>query len=177
MSDIYKTPSSDLVVRPADSIGNIAVFTRFSTWYVLGLSIVTLNLYAAYWLYTRTKKLNGIVRNPISNLFCRITVALYCLSYAVFAGGEIADIADPYFVLASAAVDISGNILALVWVYMFRNRLHREFAGENFRIGIIAPFFFMHLYLNYKLNELLDLDRHIPGRRIEAQADAPDMGR
>lgn len=177
MSDIYKTPSSDLVVRPADTIGNIAVFTRFSTWYVLGLSIVTLNLYAAYWLYTRTRKLNGIVQDPISNLFCQITVAIYCLSYVVFAVGEFADIADQNFFIASAALDFSGNILALVWVYKFRNRLNREFAGERFRIGIIAPFFFMHLYLNYKLNELLDLDRHNQGTRPDPQSDAPDVGR
>ena len=160
MNDIYKPPDSDLVKTSNPEYGNIKTFSRFSTWYVLGLSIVTINLYAAYWLYTRTNKLNEIIHFKISHGFMQTTLILYVVSYVVYFGGLILEIQDPAFLMAAAIFDLTVNILILVWVYKFRNRLSETFSGEHFRIGIVLPFFILHLYLQYKLNELIDLNQN-----------------
>ncbi len=173
MTDIYKPPSSDVTPKTGESVGNIFIFERFSTWYVLGLSIVTLNLYAAYWLYTRTKKLNKIVHFKISMSFCQITAFLYFLSYAVFLFQEFGEVTDPYFVISSLVLDLGANVLILVWVYKFRNRLKDEFPNENTHIGIVAPFFFLHLFLQYKLNELLENNQHNKQMQTDAAKAAP----
>lgn len=159
MTDIYKPPASDVTKRFNPNYGNIHVFERFSAWYVLGLSVVTLNLYGAYWLYTRTNKLNEIVHYRISNTFSQTTLILYVLSYVVYFGGLILEIENPDFLVGSSVFDLIANVLVLVWVYKFRNRLSETFSNEHFRIGIVVPFFLLHIYLQYKLNELIDLNQ------------------
>ncbi len=156
MTDIYKPPTSDVTSQRSEIFGDIFVFDRFSTWYVLGLSIVTFNLYAPYWLYTRTKKLNAIVRFKISMLYCQITVTMVCLLYAVGVFREIEDLAAPYLALAHTILILIVNTLNVVWVYKFRNRLNDTFVNENIHMGIVAPFFFLHLFLQYKINELIE---------------------
>jgi hypothetical protein len=160
MTNIYKPPASDVINTSNKQYGNALIFNRFSAWFVLGLSVVTLNLYAVYWLYSRTKKLNEIVYYGISENFCRVTTAIYCASYVVFIADMIAEIENPYFRLPLAILDLIGNVLVLVWVYKFRNRLSDAFTSENFRIGIILPFFLMQIYLQYKVNELIDINQH-----------------
>ena len=176
MTDIYKPPASDVTKRSNPDYGNIQIFERFSTWYVLGLSVITLNLYGAYWLYTRTNKLNQIIHYKISNTFSQTTLILYVLSYVIYFGGLILEIGDSYFLMGSSIFDLVANILVLVWVYKFRNRLSETFSGEHFRIGIVLPFFLMHIYLQYKLNELIDLNQHNKRMQVDDQKAAPHDG-
>ena len=73
MNDLYAPPASDLSrIDHAD----ISVFERFSTWYVVGLTIVTLSLYLPYWLYTRSISLNAITDNKISSYFINVTLII-----------------------------------------------------------------------------------------------------
>lgn len=167
MHDIYRPPSAD-VTKPGENIsGDIFVFDRFSTWYALGLSIITLNLYAVFWLYTRTKKLNTIVPLKISKVFYQTTAILFCFSYAVDLILVLVEITNPYLTMASTAFNFFVNILYLVWVYKFRNRLKDNFSNENVHIGIVAPFFFLHLFLQYKLNELVETNQRIKRRQSD----------
>lgn len=161
MNDIvenpYSAPEADLV-KPLIT-NDLSVFTRFSTWAVVGLSIITLSIYTIYWLYTRTEKLNSITEDKISKGYMLAATAVYILSMiltyaplAVASGSEFMILAQPLTSLASA-------IMILVWVFKFRNRLNRltQSEGKPTWCGPILTFFLQSWYLNYKINQNLDI--------------------
>lgn len=152
MNDIYSAPASDPIPEQSESI---EVFTRFSTWYVVGLSIVTLSLYIPYWLYTRSKKLNLIAAKPIPDLFMHINVMLFLVSYAliVFADFLPQDESADLFI---RFIDLASNIAVLVWVFMFRTQLRPFVESRGRSIGPVLTFFFQTFYLQYKINQILD---------------------
>jgi hypothetical protein len=83
MHNPYQTPNSDLS-NPGNQAGTLAIFKRFSTWFVFLLSIVTLSLYLLYWFYDRTKTLNQLKDvTPISDAFIFSAIGLNILSYLV----------------------------------------------------------------------------------------------
>ena len=152
MNDLYAPPSSDLSkIDHAD----ISVFERFSTWYVIGLTIVTLSLYLPYWLYTRSKSLNAITENKISSYFINVTLILFFTSIVAVVTVEFIQ-PDETIMLTSSALDLISNIMMLVWVFKFRNRLSELFSHDSIKLGPVMTFFFQVFYLQYKINEIID---------------------
>lgn len=179
MNNIYKAPESDLSQNLPDNYGDIEVFERFSTWYVVGLSIITLSLYIPYWFYTRSKCLNKVAYHQMSYGFMWTVVILYLITFVIGFAPIIFVGLEPYIGESNPnmkmfpLVDLTANILVIVWAFKFRNRLHETFSSEGFGIGIILTFFFQNMYLQYKLNELIDRQQHIKQRNTDSGAIAP----
>ncbi len=177
MNNIYDPPKSDLASSTDDRFGNIAVFSRFNTVYTIILAFLTLGLYFPYWLYTRTLKLNAIVKRQTSLVFMRIAVLLYVATYALyFAQGYFEAVGDEqgllqYIEITTNSMDLISNLLLVIWVYKFRNRLNETFGGPEFRMGLVLPFFFSIFYLQYKINELID--EGVPAKTIMRDDTGP----
>jgi len=158
MNDLYKPPESKLTV---DDYGNINLFKRVSAWYTIIFTILTLGLYFPYWLHTRTRILNRIAHQKISAYFANFTALLFVATYVLL----IAEVTFERFTNLQVVMqyftylpilDLVANILILVWVFKFRNRLQKTFSTSEFNIGIIVTFFFQIVYLQFKINVLID---------------------
>jgi cytochrome b561 len=150
----YKTPDAEVVINNGNNNLN-AVYDRFSAWGVLGLSIITFGIYVVYWLYNRTKKINARVDNPISSGFITAALVLYVLSFVLpFIGGFTGSDENIY-----SLISIPAGIVQIVWYYKLRNRIHSYVnaqKGTYAWIGPIKTFFFNVLYLQYKINKIID---------------------
>ncbi len=162
MVNLYETPDAKLINSnfPQDSYIN---FDRFSTWGVLGLSIITLSFYMIYWIYKRTLILNkqpGVA--PIGGMFMAVAIVLYILSF-LFIIPEAMYPLSPEVVLVSQLVSIFSNILFLVWAFKYKNRLNIVLDNRGISINpasSIMTFFFHVIYLSYKTNEYMDCSNH-----------------
>ncbi|MBA4503353.1 DUF4234 domain-containing protein [Marinobacterium marinum] len=154
----YAAPEAELEVPKA--AGDLSVFKRFTTWGVFALLIVTFGIYGIYWLYTRTNRLNQISDDPISAGFMNITTGCY-IGSVIF---PFLLMPLPYELMSvlsllSPVLSLAGMILMVVWVFKFRNRLNRvtQSKGKPTWCGPILTFFFNVLYLNYKVNQNIDM--------------------
>jgi hypothetical protein len=152
-------------------------FPRFSTWGVLGLSIVTLSMYFPYWMYTRTAILNRLLpHNPVPGALMGTGAALYVVNMgmAVLDGiyGNLDAVSG-----VSTILNLVSTIVFLVWVFKFRNRIHqlaRAIPGTRGWLGALRTFFLQVLYFQYKLNQLIDAEvegaatRAVPGATQQA---------
>lgn len=155
----YVAPEAELELQ--HDTGDLSVFPRFTTWAVFGLTIITLGIYAMYWLYNRTRKLNSICDDRIANGFVAAAIGVYVASGV---SSIVVSVADPYstsgsLMLIDSLLGIASYILTLVWVYKFRNRLNRitNSQGKPTWAGPILTFFFSVFYLSYKVNQHLDI--------------------
>ena len=162
MTDIYRPPDSDVTASNKDEYDNINVFKRANIWLTILLTFITLGLYFLYWLHTRTKKLNLIVHHQLSAAFTGFAALLYLLTFLlnilqvfVEVTGRLTDLL-PYFTFFQIA-DLVSSILMLVWIFMFRGRLQEGFSSQYFHMGLVLTFFFQIFYLQYKINELIDI--------------------
>ncbi|MEM7561947.1 MAG: DUF4234 domain-containing protein, partial [Pseudomonadota bacterium] len=149
-------------------------------WYVFILSFVTLSLYIPYWFYSRTRQLNQIVHDQTTSLFIYVSVAIYLATWLVGFTPLFFPALDPYFgesqphMLYFPIIDLAANIFILIWAFKFRNRLNETFSGPDFKIGIVMTFFFQNIYLQYKLNELIDKHQNYPsGQVTNKRAESP----
>lgn len=161
MENPYQPPQSD-VSLPDTRENSIEIFGQFSTWAVFGLSIITLGIYNIYWLYTRTRLLNKLKYvDPVSENFMKITTAIYVLSMPLgFIDGFLAQY--PYILLLTKLVSATGTIMALVWVFMFRNQLNSflyQSDKPTSKLGPVMTFLFQIIYLSYKVNENIELSK------------------
>lgn len=146
----YATPTADLDLKGSENL--IAHFKRISAWAVFGLSIITLGIYPAYWLYDRSKVLNSIIENKISDILLNIFIGLVILSIAVgFWSGFSPEIA--ILATANSIISVLYMIAYIVVLFSFRNRL-AELTNGN--INGIITFFASALYLQYKINQAID---------------------
>ena len=152
MNDVYAAPSSDLT---NDNVDNIFVFERFSTWFVIGLTIITLSVYIVYWLYTRTVKLNSVVENQISTFFINFVLIFYIATLVFTIGVEFVEVNKTVGLISSLA-DFMSNILVLVWVFKFKSRVSQMVLNDPIKLSPVITFFFQVFYLQYKLNEIID---------------------
>jgi hypothetical protein len=159
MHNPYQTPSSDLSTQGNQS-NRLDIFNRFSTWYVFILTLVTLNLYLLYWFYNRTRTLNQLKDiSPIGDAFIFSALAINIITYPFWVG-ELFFEHIQEIVLASQVVSLLGNILLLVWSFKLRNRLNtflEKNQAPHSRLGPVFTFLFQALYLNFKINENLEL--------------------
>jgi uncharacterized Tic20 family protein len=160
----YSTPSADLHVPLSDnSIEAIKKIPRFSTWAVVGLSIITLGIYSYYWLYSRTKMLNSLLVDSNNKIPSGLTLSIIILAiinfflslYPLFNAGQVSSAIDGL----SMFISIIGVILFLVWAFSFRKRLNtlsNSQKGERFWLGGILTFLINVYYFQYKINQIHD---------------------
>lgn len=146
----YQAPASDVTI--AASAESIAHFKRFSAWAVFALSLITLGIYPLYWLYSRSKTLNGFHTRKIDGgLIMGAVVAFVVLVLA-----EV--LIEPYAQsVLLARIDLLSNIaylaLYIILLFTFRNRL-LDLTGS--RLSPILTFLFGCIYLQYKINGAID---------------------
>ncbi|OMH29091.1 DUF4234 domain-containing protein [Motiliproteus sp. MSK22-1] len=159
----YAAPEATLE-RSLTGGEQITAFPRFSTWWVLLLSMVTLSIYSLYWIYSRTKILNRLVpENPISFWIYASPILFFIVGIIVnfmigFYGAE----AGSGLTVFSNIVSLVNLIIFIVWAYSFRNRLNRLAGvekGDKCYAGPILTFFLNSLYMSYKVNQLIDRQR------------------
>ncbi|SIQ86753.1 DUF4234 domain-containing protein [Marinobacterium stanieri] len=153
----YAAPEAELEVQQAE--GDLSVFKYFTTWAVLGLSIITLGIYPIYWLYNRTQKLNTITPTPISQGF--VTAALVIMILSTVLSYVLPFLGSTLLVLIGNLISLVSTVLFFVWVFKFRNRLNAvtQSQGQPTWAGPVLTFFFSIFYLNYKINQHIDHDR------------------
>ena len=162
MENPYQQPLADLEGEKR-GVDAFKAFERFSTWWVFLLGIVTLSFYLPFWMYTRTQVLNRLPGvEPIGDEFVVITVVLYILAEINGLSGLFRPdkgVLD----LTSQVVSMASNILFLVWVFKFKNRLN-DFLEKNVSgympLTSMATFFMQVIYLSFKLNQHLDMVEH-----------------
>lgn len=161
----YSAPDADLAVKNTGSgVAKVKEFPRFTTWAVVGLSIITLGIYTFYWLYSRTKILNRLLpENKIAGwlpIAAIVTlIAYYVVSIAVpFLASASPELAAGLGGL-SLIVNIAYIVFYLMWVFGFRSRLN-QLSGSNkgdiFWLGGILTFFINVYYFQYKINQMHD---------------------
>ena len=157
MEDPYTPPQSDLD-RKKSGPDAIAEFPRFSAWAVFGLLIITLGIYSVYWLYSRTNILNRITSQPIPSSFTSFVLVGYVMVFAIaFASGMSPD--DESLAIVSTLLSFIINISMLVWFFKIKNRINDLTAtsrGDALWIGPILTFLFNTIYLQYKINQIID---------------------
>lgn len=172
MENPYQTPASELEQNQGGG-SELQRFERFSTWYVFGLSIITLSFYLPYWMYTRSKILNTLPSvTPIGSTFINVTVFLFIASFLMVIP-EVAFPDSQEVVMLSQISSLISNIFFLVWVFKFRNRLN-DYLNENVAapstLGPVLTFFFSVWYLSFKLNENIEVTSQATGGYAEQGA-------
>ena len=147
--NIYQAPMSDLSVTEGGGVSN---FKRFSAWGVFGLSIITLGIYPAYWLYNRAKVLNSFHENRMSIVLLNSFIITVIASFSMgFISGAIPD--NTVLAIANSVISIAYIVIYLVVLYKLRSRLRDVIGCE---IGPVLTFFASAIYLQYKINESID---------------------
>jgi Domain of unknown function (DUF4234) len=152
MNNIYEAPQSNLIDSKNEGF---KIFSRFSTWYVVGLSIITLSFYILYWLYTRSKKLNTIASEPISVTFMIISIVIYITSFSII---FVEELIPKDTEILFRLFDFLANVLIIVWIFMFRSRIQSFALSRGIKVGGVLTFIFQIYYLQYKINEILEKD-------------------
>ena len=146
----YQAPASDVTI--AASAESIAHFKRFSAWAVFGLSLITLGIYPLYWLYSRSKTLNGFHTRKIAGGLMRSAV----IAFVVLVLTEVLTEAyaqSVWLALIGTLSRIAYLTLYLILLFALRNRL-RDSIGS--RVSPILTFLFGCIYLQYKINGAID---------------------
>ncbi|MEJ2692411.1 MAG: DUF4234 domain-containing protein [Candidatus Thiodiazotropha sp.] len=160
MHNPYNAPKADLATQDEQS-DSLAIFPRFSTWFVFFLSLATLGLYILYWLYHRTRILNRLKGiSPISDTFIFLSLGFNVVSIPVNIGEAFVKHNQEY-ILASNILYIVSTLLLLIWAFKFRHSLNdflEKSPHPSSRLGPVFTFLFQSLYLSYKINQNLELE-------------------
>ena len=167
MRNPYDAPKADLATQDEQS-DSLAIFPRFSTWFVFLLSFATLGLYILYWLYHRTRILNRLKGiSPISDTFIFLALGFNVVAIPVNIGEAFVKQNHEY-ILASNSLYIASTLLLLIWAFKFRHRLNDFLEKSPYptsRLGPVFTFLFQSLYLSYKINQNLGLEETAPETR------------
>lgn len=149
-AEVYQTPESDLSENL--NLGAMGNFNRFTAWGVFGLAFITLGIYPAYWLYSRSKIMNKFHDNKISSGLINFFVAMIFVSFPMsFMAEFYSD--NLTLVGLNGVVSIVYMVAYLIVLYSLRNRL-MEVTG--LKVGPVLTFFGNAIYLQYKINEAID---------------------
>jgi len=149
----YKAPEADINTVSEGKLSE--VFQRFSAWGVFGLGIITLGIYYIYWMYSRTQQLNERISDPIGSGFITATLILYALSFL----SNFVSLADPMIGGALGLTGLPAWIMMIIWAFKMRAGIHSYKGiapGEPNSLGPVLTFFFSSLYLQYKINYIID---------------------
>ena len=152
----YQAPTSDVTI--AASAENMAHLKRFSAWAVFGLSLITLGIYPLYWLYSRSKTLNGFHTRKIADGLIRSAVIAFAV--LVFTEVLIEFYAQSvWLALIGTLSRIAYLTLYIVLLFALRNRLLDSIGS---RVSPILTFLFGCIYLQYKINGAIDERNRAP---------------
>lgn len=152
----YKAPESD--VAPVFGNGLSSIFDRFSAWAVFGLAFITYGIYTMWWAHSRTKRLNPHIDEPIEKSFTTTTLILIA---CYFIGIPLTGI-NPAVGAVFMFLGFVGYIMLIVWFFKLKNRLNTHLGsvkGDSHWIGPILTFFFNSIYLQYKINAVIDKEK------------------
>lgn len=155
--------------KPATSF---AVLPRMELLMVMLLTLMTLGTYTYYWLYTRTKILNQLCPEySINKNFVSLClVGFFVLMAVLFSLPEANSIEElqnspAYDAILSMVLIL--NTLLLVWGLLFCQRLNHlsQAHKQDALYARYSLLVFVHLlavntlYLQYKINQLIDSQR------------------
>ncbi|WP_019605068.1 DUF4234 domain-containing protein [Teredinibacter turnerae] len=150
----YSAPQSEVNAPSAGKLS--AIFPRFTAWAVFGLGLITLGIYSFYWLFSRTRQINPVIENPISPLFMGATLGLYIVGFA-----SNIPLNNPIVTMVLSFLSVAGSIMFVVWAFRLRSRIHQVAnisASDPSRINPVLTFFFSVIYLQYKINQYIDME-------------------
>jgi magnesium-transporting ATPase (P-type) len=153
MTNPYASPSAEVI---DESAGSIDALPRFSTWYVVLLSIVTFGIYTLYWLYSRVGKLNFAIENKVPMALIHGYLLLTVVSWFLQISGVLGSTLDEGTIgLLNGVISLVSFVLYYMVVYKMRNRICDELLKAPRWSGLLT-FLLSMLYLNYKINEAHD---------------------
>jgi hypothetical protein len=133
-----------------------------STWRLLGLSILTYDVYAAFYARRQTIRLNEHleVSERIPPVLPNVVLVVNVLNLALRLPAHFVEEGHPLRTV-SDCVGLAANLGLVVWGFVARNRVNRLLAaqrGQPSWFSGLWTFLFSPLYFNYKVNVLADLD-------------------
>lgn len=157
--DPYRPPGAPLGEAPGAST-LLGALREQSTWRLVGLSIVSFGVYAAYYCRRQTQTLNGFL--PRAQLLGEglpgALIATNWLSLLLLVPYWLVDESHPLEVV-SDAVDMTANVLFIAWGFAARRRMNALLGarpGEISWFHGLWTFFFTAFYFNFKVNQLGD---------------------
>lgn len=165
MENPYQAPEANLTNKNSDA-KIIDSLPRFSAWGVFFLSLFTLGIYGVYWLYKRTELLNELSKTqPISRNFITTAVSCYAVLTVLNYGGSFLFGPElPMALSLTTSVLSLVNIVLLIMWYFGVKRLVENLPilifGEKIRLSGVMTFFFNVIYLQYKINQIIDLTKN-----------------
>jgi len=147
-------------------------FPRMEPVWVLLLTLLTMGLYTYYWLFTRTKILNTLIpEKPISNNFVSlcltgfVVLLVMILSLPETSSMEELQQSSHYNTIMMLIMGLNG--LLLLWGILFCQRLNllsqsnrQDALYSNYLILTVIHLLIVNtLYLQYKINQLIDNQR------------------
>ena len=160
----YAAPKADLQIEPSNKgTEKIKQLNRFTTWGVVGLTIITLGIYFIYWMYSRTKVLNNqLSTDKIAGWLIAICVFLYILTIGLSYGPLLTSL-NPEMIVTLASISLVASLINIVffltWIYTFRNRINKlsgSHKGDSLWLGGVLTFFISVYYFQYKINQIHD---------------------
>lgn len=154
MDNPYSPPQSDVeVINTSNTINN---FKRFSAWWVFLLTAVTFGIYTVYWLYSRSLTINNVHHRRITDTVIWGAILTFIVYTAL---SLIPEEMIPYQTIVVLVFTLAYMVFFLWWIFTVRNRLLdmiREDGNPDFKLNPAMTFFFQNIYLQYKINELID---------------------
>ncbi len=155
-TNIYKTPKSDLNKENR----GILLMPRLSAWYVFFLSLITLYLFAIYWMYDRSKRLNDIsIEKQVSPFLYQVFAVFWLATFALEVTSSVSELGivnESWYVWST----LISNLGILVWAFSMRYVLRWVLLKENLseiKVSGLLTFLFGPFYLAYKINQAIDL--------------------
>ena len=150
-ANIYEAPEAELTQQNNGGNKPILNFDRFSAWGVFFLSLITLGIYAIYWLVSRTNKANALAKHQVNQNLIYGYIAIYAINI----GLAFTSIPEGL----SAIVSLASFVVGIIFVFSLRTsikELINEGSNEPVHLGGILTFFFNVIYFQYKINEAID---------------------
>ena len=156
MTDLYKTPDSDLEVNSSN--GDLRAFKRFSAWGVFFLGMITMGIYPMYWLYSRTKILNTLTDDGIAGIVVNISLTAYVINMVTAYGPYLFPVGE-WMTIVNLIATLVLLVFMLVWVFSFKSaivQIARANGASDFKASGVLTFFGQSIYLQYKINQYID---------------------
>ena len=141
--------------------GSFYGLTRTSVWLMFFLTALTLGIYAPYWYLTRHQRFNALSSGA---KFTQTTIVIWLLWFMVDAVLIVVSIATPQsetvqsLELLESIFNLVAGIFGIILAFRAKRILleHLAVIGRNdISMSGVATFFFQHLYLQYKINQLI----------------------
>lgn len=152
--NLYEPPAANLS-KPTFGLDDLP---RLSAWWVFLFTIVTIFLFALYWLFHRSMILNRIFPDkPIPAVFTIGAPTVWLGSFAV----EMLDIGFALNLGSETWGDpmsFISTVYVTLWAFSIRKRLNWLFGNEqaDLRVHGAFTFLFSPYYLAYKINQAKD---------------------